>query len=56
MRDSGGRSMPGDQLRLKVIKQQKKLGVWKFLGHASVEEKTAAEAVISAKIMDPPAR
>ena len=46
--------VPGDQLRIKVIKQQKKLGVWKFVGHASVEGKTAAEAVISAKIMDPP--
>jgi 3-hydroxyacyl-[acyl-carrier-protein] dehydratase len=44
--------VPGDQLRIKVVKQQKKLGVWKFAGHASVEGKTAAEAVISAKIMD----
>jgi 3-hydroxyacyl-[acyl-carrier-protein] dehydratase len=47
--------VPGDQLRIKVIKQQRKLGVWKFLGHASVEDKTAAEAVISAKIMAPAA-
>jgi 3-hydroxyacyl-[acyl-carrier-protein] dehydratase len=46
---------PGDQLRIKVVKQQKKLSVWKFHGHASVEAKTAAEAVISAKIMDPAA-
>ena len=47
--------LPGDQLRIKVVKQQKKLGVWKFNGHASVDGKTAAEAVISAKIMDLPA-
>jgi 3-hydroxyacyl-[acyl-carrier-protein] dehydratase len=44
--------LPGDQLRIKVVKQQKKLGVWKFLGQASVEEQLAAEAIISAKIMD----
>jgi 3-hydroxyacyl-[acyl-carrier-protein] dehydratase len=47
--------VPGDQLRIKVVKQQK-LGVWKFLGHAAVDGRIAAEAVISAKIMDPPAR
>jgi 3-hydroxyacyl-[acyl-carrier-protein] dehydratase len=47
--------VPGDQLRIKVIKQQKKLSVWKFNGLASVDGKTAAEALISAKIMDPPA-
>jgi 3-hydroxyacyl-[acyl-carrier-protein] dehydratase len=47
--------VPGDQLRIKVVKQQKKLSVWKFLGHAAVDGRTAAEAVISAKIMDPPA-
>ena len=44
--------LPGDQLRIKVVKQQKKLSVWKFAGHASVDSRTAAEAIISAKIMD----
>lgn len=44
--------VPGDQLRVKVVKQQKKLSVWKFNGHASVDSKLAAEAVISAKIME----
>ena len=44
--------VPGDQLRIKVIKQQKKLSVWKFTGEASVDAKMAAEAVLSAKIMD----
>jgi 3-hydroxyacyl-[acyl-carrier-protein] dehydratase len=47
--------VPGDQLRIKVVKQQKKLGIWKFAGLALVQDKTAAEAIISAKIMDPPA-
>jgi 3-hydroxyacyl-[acyl-carrier-protein] dehydratase len=47
--------VPGDQLRITVIKQQKRLSVWKFVGHAVVDGKTAAEAVISAKIMDPAA-
>lgn len=45
--------VPGDQLRIKVVKQQKKLSVWKFIGQASIDSKVAAEAVISAKIMDP---
>jgi 3-hydroxyacyl-[acyl-carrier-protein] dehydratase len=44
--------VPGDQLRIKVIKQQRKLSVWKFNGHASVDVKLAAEAIISAKIME----
>ena len=44
--------VPGDQLRIKVVKQLKKLSVWKFAGHASVDSRTAAEAIISAKIMD----
>ncbi len=44
--------VPGDQLRIKVTKQQRKLGVWKFAGHATVDGQLAAEAVIGAKIMD----
>ena len=44
--------VPGDQLRIKVVKQLKKLSVWKFAGHASVDSRTAAEAIITAKIMD----
>lgn len=44
--------VPGDQLRIKVVKQQKKLSVWKFIGQATVGERLAAEATISAKIMD----
>jgi 3-hydroxyacyl-[acyl-carrier-protein] dehydratase len=44
--------VPGDQLRIKVVRQQQKLGVWKFTGAATVDDRLAAEAVISAKIMD----
>jgi 3-hydroxyacyl-[acyl-carrier-protein] dehydratase len=44
--------LPGDQLRIKVVKQQKKLSVWKFVGQATVQDQLAAEAIISAKIMD----
>ncbi|HEX6142664.1 MAG TPA: 3-hydroxyacyl-ACP dehydratase FabZ [Geminicoccaceae bacterium] len=44
--------VPGDQLRILVEKQQRKLGVWKFKGRAVVGERLAAEAIISAKIMD----
>ena len=44
--------VPGDQLRIRVEKQHRKLGVWKFAGRASVDGRLAAEAVISAKIMD----
>jgi 3-hydroxyacyl-[acyl-carrier-protein] dehydratase len=44
--------LPGDQLRIKVIKQHKKLSVWKFACQATVGDQLAAEATISAKIMD----
>jgi 3-hydroxyacyl-[acyl-carrier-protein] dehydratase len=44
--------LPGDQLRIKVVKQHKKLSVWKFLGQATIDDRLVAEAVISAKIMD----
>jgi 3-hydroxyacyl-[acyl-carrier-protein] dehydratase len=44
--------VPGDQLRLRVAKRQKKLSVWKFTGHATVDDRLVAEAVISAKIVE----
>jgi 3-hydroxyacyl-[acyl-carrier-protein] dehydratase len=44
--------VPGDQLRIQVTKQQRKLGVWKFAGRATVNGGLVAEAVISAKIID----
>lgn len=45
--------VPGDQLRIRVVKQQKKFSVWKFHGQASIGSQIAAEAIISAKIVDP---
>ena len=44
--------LPGDQLKIRVEKRQRKLGVWKFRGRATVGDHLAAEAIISAKIMD----
>ena len=43
--------LPGDQLHLKVVKEQRRLGMWKFRGHARVEGRLVAEAVIGAKIV-----
>ena len=43
--------LPGDQLRLKVVKEQRRLGMWKFKGRAAVEGHLVAEAVIGAKIV-----
>ena len=44
--------VPGDRLRIEVTKQNRRLGVWKFNGRATVDGSIAAEAVVSAKIMD----
>lgn len=43
--------VPGDQLRLEVVKEQRRLGMWKFKGRAIVDEKLVAEATIGAKII-----
>ena len=49
--------MPGDQLRIKVVKRHKKLSVWKFVGRGDgASTSSAAEATISAKIMEPVSR
>jgi 3-hydroxyacyl-[acyl-carrier-protein] dehydratase len=45
--------VPGDQLRIQVVRLQKRLSVWKFSGRALVDGRLAAEAIISAKIVDP---
>ena len=44
--------VPGDQLRIKVVKLQQKLGVWKFSGQVTVEGRLVAEAVVGAKLVD----
>lgn len=42
---------PGDQLQLSVVKEQRRLGMWKFRGRATVGDQLVAEAVIGAKII-----
>ena len=44
--------VPGDQLRLEIQILQHRLNVWRFSGHALVDEKIAAEAEFAAMIMD----
>jgi 3-hydroxyacyl-[acyl-carrier-protein] dehydratase len=44
--------MPGDQLRVEVLKQRRRGPVWKFQGTAKVDGVVVAEAVYSAMIMD----
>jgi 3-hydroxyacyl-[acyl-carrier-protein] dehydratase len=44
---------PGDQLKLSVTKEQRRLGMWKFKGRATVDGQLVAEATIGAKIMAP---
>jgi 3-hydroxyacyl-[acyl-carrier-protein] dehydratase len=43
--------VPGDQLRVKVAKQQKKLSIWKFTGEATVDGTVVAQATMSARVM-----
>ncbi|MEZ5932420.1 MAG: 3-hydroxyacyl-ACP dehydratase FabZ [Alphaproteobacteria bacterium] len=43
--------VPGDRLHLAVTKEQRRLGMWKFKGQATVDGKLVAEATIGAKIM-----
>ena len=44
--------MPGDQLQLAVVKEQRRLGMWKFKGRATVDGQLVAEAMIGARIME----
>jgi 3-hydroxyacyl-[acyl-carrier-protein] dehydratase len=44
--------VPGDQLRLKIHILQQRGNVWRFSGHAIVEEKVAAEAEFTAMVPD----
>ncbi|MGI9507254.1 MAG: 3-hydroxyacyl-ACP dehydratase FabZ [Geminicoccaceae bacterium] len=43
--------VPGDRLELSVVKEQRRLGMWKFKGRATVDGQLVAEATIGAKIM-----
>ncbi len=44
--------VPGDQLRVHVVKDRHRGPVWRFRGEAKVDGKLVAEAVISAMIRD----
>jgi 3-hydroxyacyl-[acyl-carrier-protein] dehydratase len=44
--------VPGDQLRLEIEILQQRGNVWRFSGHAIVEEKMAAEAEFAAMVPD----
>jgi 3-hydroxyacyl-[acyl-carrier-protein] dehydratase len=44
--------VPGDQLRIHVVKERNRGNVWKFAGQAKVGETLVAEATYSAMIMD----
>ncbi len=44
--------VPGDQLRIHVVKERNRANVWKFNGQAKVGETLVAEATYSAMIMD----
>ena len=43
---------PGDQLRVHVVKERQRGNIWKFRAEAKVDGKVAAEALISAMIVD----
>ena len=44
--------VPGDQLRIHVVKERNRANVWKFTGEAKVGDTLVAEATYSAMIMD----
>jgi 3-hydroxyacyl-[acyl-carrier-protein] dehydratase len=44
--------LPGDQIRIHIVKQRQRGNVWKFHGVARVDGVTVAEATYSAMIMD----
>lgn len=44
--------VPGDQMRVHVVKERQRGNIWKFRAEAKVDGKVAAEAVISAMILD----
>ncbi|WP_254070669.1 3-hydroxyacyl-ACP dehydratase FabZ [Acidisphaera sp. L21] len=44
--------VPGDQLRLRVVKERRRANVWKFHGVGTVDGVSVAEATFAAMIMD----
>jgi 3-hydroxyacyl-[acyl-carrier-protein] dehydratase len=47
--------VPGDQMRVQVVKERRRGNVWRFHGVARVDGVSVAEATIAAMIMDRPA-
>ncbi len=44
--------VPGDQLQLRIRKDQQRKNVWKFIGEAYVDDRLVAEAKFSAMILN----
>ena len=44
--------VPGDQMRVHVVKARQRANIWKFRAEAKVDGKVAAEATYSAMILD----
>jgi 3-hydroxyacyl-[acyl-carrier-protein] dehydratase len=44
---------PGDQMRIRVVKERQRGNVWKFTGMATVDGQLAAEAAYAAMIINP---
>lgn len=44
--------VPGDQLRIHVVKQRQRGNIWKFAAEAKVDDKVVAEATYAAMILD----
>jgi 3-hydroxyacyl-[acyl-carrier-protein] dehydratase len=44
--------VPGDQLRIHVVKDKQRGSIWKFSAEAKVDGKVVAEATYSAMILD----
>ena len=44
--------VPGDQMRVHVVKEKQRANIWKFHAEAKVDGKVVAEATYAAMILD----
>ncbi|MEN0074495.1 MAG: 3-hydroxyacyl-ACP dehydratase FabZ [Paracraurococcus sp.] len=44
--------VPGDQMRVHVVKEKQRANIWKFTAEAKVDDKVVAEATYAAMILD----
>jgi 3-hydroxyacyl-[acyl-carrier-protein] dehydratase len=44
--------VPGDQMRIHVVKERQRSNIWRFTGEAKVDDKVVAEATYAAMILD----